>query len=103
MGLTPWLGSASATNSIVVTFWYSSKAYLIFGIKEFFECFLHKVEKFLPICDAFKFENMFVTTVYVETWKQDALNDIELFNHFRPFYVTQNYFYQILIFMKMEC
>ncbi len=46
---------------------------------------------------------MLVTIVYGETWKQDALDDIELFNHFWPFYVTQNYFYQILIFMKMEC
>jgi hypothetical protein len=46
---------------------------------------------------------MFVTIVYVKMWKQDALDDIELFNHFRPFYITQNYFYQILCFMKMEC
>jgi hypothetical protein len=76
----------------VVTFRYSSKAYLIFGIKEFFKCFLHKVEKFLPICDAFKLKNLLVTTVYVETWRQDALDDIELFNHFQPFYVTQYLF-----------
>ncbi len=46
---------------------------------------------------------MLVTIVYGETWKQDALDDTELFNHFWPFYVTQNYFYQIQIFMKMEC